>query len=79
MLRFVPKQRCFSSLLREEGSGAAWANLRGFEATDAAISKLQQLKQKFPEKTLRIAVEPGGCHGFQYKFILDLNRESDDM
>ena len=76
MLRFLGK-RCFSSLLKEHG--ASLANLRALEATDSAVSKLSELKQKFPDKTLRIAVEPGGCHGFQYKFTLDHQIDPEDM
>ncbi len=76
MLQFLAK-RCFSYLLKEQG--ASLASLRAFEATDSAVERLQELRQKFPKQTLRIAVEPGGCHGFQYKFILDQAVAPEDM
>lgn len=44
---------------------------KSLNVTDSALNRLRVLKQKFPEKMLRIAVEAGGCHGFQYKFSLD--------
>ena len=31
-----------------------------------------------PEPALRIAVESGGCHGYQYKLQVDHNRAPDD-
>ena len=40
------------------------------ELTKSASERLKALRQKFPNKALRIAVEAGGCHGFQYKFSL---------
>lgn len=53
---------------------------RFLNVTDAACSQLKALRQKFPGKVLRVAVEAGGCHGFQYKFSLEtgvLNDEND--
>lgn len=49
---------------------------KSLNVTDSAFNRLRVLKQKFPEKILRIAVEAGGCHGFQYKFSLDGTAES---
>ena len=49
------------------------------DVTDSAFHHLQALKQKFPDKMLRIAVEAGGCHGFQYKFSLDKTSEYTDI
>ena len=40
--------------------------------TEPACDQLNILKQKFPEKKLRIAIEAGGCQGFQYKFSLEM-------
>lgn len=50
---------------------------RILNVTDAACDQLRTLRQKFPEKKLRLAVEAGGCHGFQYKFSLDSTKELD--
>lgn len=47
--------------------------------TDPAFDQLKVLKQKFPEKKLRIAIEAGGCQGFQYKYSFDLESDPDDM
>lgn len=47
------------------------------------IEILQQLRQIAaregnPDAALRIAVESGGCHGYQYKMELATHREPDD-
>lgn len=53
---------------------------RNMNITESALSRLVELKQKFPESRLRLAVEAGGCHGFQYKFQLDIEEpSSEDM
>lgn len=47
--------------------------------TDRAINQLHKIALKNPEKAelmaLRIAVEPGGCHGYQYKMELEEETE----
>ena len=53
-------------------------NIKSLNVTDSASNQLTLLKQKFPKKTLRIAVETGGCHGFQYKFSLETKTEESD-
>jgi hypothetical protein len=53
-------------------------NSKSLNVTDSASSQLNLLKQKFPEKRLRVAVEAGGCHGFQYKFSLETKTEETD-
>ncbi len=50
---------------------------RILNVTDAACDQLRLLKGKFPEKKFRLAVEAGGCHGFQYKFSLDTSENLD--
>ena len=45
--------------------------------TDSALQQLTNLNQKYPEKKLRIAIEAGGCHGFQYKFSLESRTQSE--
>lgn len=36
-------------------------------------------KEKNPDLALRIAVEPGGCHGYQYKMEITNEIEEDDF
>lgn len=42
--------------------------------------QLQRISQreKNPDAALRIAVESGGCHGYQYKMELSKKRQADD-
>lgn len=65
LLRFSEK-RNYSALFRDPNDSNKILTL-----TDAACEQLRILLQKFPEKNLRVAVEAGGCHGFQYKFSLE--------
>ena len=49
--------------------------------SDSAIERVTQIRQK-PEnqgKFLRIAVDSGGCSGFQYLFNLDDQVKDDDL
>ncbi|KAF7321394.1 Fe-S-biosyn domain-containing protein [Mycena kentingensis (nom. inval.)] len=48
--------------------------------TDRAAEQLRSLsaKEADPNAGLRIAVESGGCHGYQYKMQLARKREADD-
>ena len=50
-------------------------------ATDRAVGQLQKVAER--EKTellaLRVAVEPGGCHGYQYKMEITEEVEDDDL
>lgn len=50
-------------------------------ATDRAISQLQTVakRENNPNLALRIAVEPGGCHGYQYKMEITEELEDDDF
>lgn len=45
-----------------------------FEQQLRAISK----RENNPDAALRIAVESGGCHGYQYKMELATSRSGDD-
>ncbi|KAG2015819.1 iron-sulfur cluster assembly accessory protein Isa2 [Coprinopsis cinerea AmutBmut pab1-1] len=48
--------------------------------TDRAAEQLKSIanREKDPEAALRIAVESGGCHGYQYKMELAKSRAPDD-
>ncbi|CAL5064943.1 unnamed protein product [Urochloa decumbens] len=49
--------------------------------TDNCIRRLRELHAKEPSnkgKMLRLCVEAGGCSGFQYAFLLDDKKNSDD-
>ncbi|KAF5345342.1 hypothetical protein D9758_008468 [Tetrapyrgos nigripes] len=48
--------------------------------TDRAAEQLRTMseREKDPNAALRIAVESGGCHGYQYKMELAKNRSEDD-
>ncbi|KAJ8296639.1 hypothetical protein OF846_000989 [Rhodotorula toruloides] len=48
--------------------------------TDAAIKQIERAQQaaKDDKLALRLAVESGGCHGYQYKMQVTSKREDDD-
>lgn len=48
--------------------------------TDAAVNKVKELlaEEAFPFK-LRIAIQGGGCSGFQYTFQFDETQTDDDF
>ncbi|XP_020247683.1 iron-sulfur assembly protein IscA-like 2, mitochondrial isoform X1 [Asparagus officinalis] len=49
--------------------------------TESCIKRLKELQAKQAsgcEKMLRLSVETGGCSGFQYVFLLDDKRNTDD-
>lgn len=62
-------QRFYSAFLKN------YSREKSLNVTDSALNQLKILKQKFPEKSLRVAVEAGGCHGFQCKFSLNPKTE----
>lgn len=48
--------------------------------SDNAAKRILQIVQDEPKDTvMRVAVEGGGCSGFQYKFDLVQSREPDDL
>jgi len=48
--------------------------------TDRAARRIGEIVANEPEGTmLRVAVDGGGCSGFQYRFELVRERESDDL
>ncbi|KAI0707801.1 hypothetical protein C8Q76DRAFT_656483 [Earliella scabrosa] len=50
------------------------------EMTDRAAEQLRSIAQREnnPAAGLRVAVESGGCHGYQYKMVLAQTREAED-
>lgn len=50
-------------------------------ATDRAISQLKKVaeRENSSSLSLRVAVEPGGCHGYQYKMEITQEIEDDDF
>ncbi|XP_034015977.1 iron-sulfur cluster assembly 2 homolog, mitochondrial [Thalassophryne amazonica] len=44
--------------------------------TDSCVKRLAEIMEK--GEYLRIQVEGGGCSGFQYKFLIDGNKNEDD-
>ena len=50
-------------------------------ATDRAIAQLKKVAERENNSSLalRVAVEPGGCHGYQYKMEITEEIEDDDL
>jgi len=48
--------------------------------TESAVRKVQEFFSTEPEakgKSLRVAVEPGGCSGYRYAFAFDQKKDGD--
>lgn len=46
--------------------------------TDRCVERLKNITADSPDDFLRVAVEGGGCSGFQYKFELDNKLNEND-
>ena len=58
------------------------AETKHFGLTESAavqISKLLLIEEEPEKKFMRVAVEGGGCSGFQYIFKFDTERNNDDL
>lgn len=50
------------------------------DLSDTAVKRIARILSSEPEGTsLRVSVEGGGCSGFQYKYDLVREQESDDL
>ncbi|MDG1888035.1 MAG: iron-sulfur cluster insertion protein ErpA [Alphaproteobacteria bacterium] len=49
------------------------------ESAAVQISKLLLMEEESEKKFMRVAVEGGGCSGFQYIFKFDTERNNDDI
>ena len=49
------------------------------KVTEKAFERLAEIGAQAKGKALRIAVEGGGCSGFQYIFKFDTERNNDDL
>ena len=49
------------------------------KVTDRAFERLAEIIPVTSNKGLRVAVEGGGCSGFQYNFSVDTEKEDDDI
>lgn len=49
------------------------------KVTDRAFARLAEIGASADGKALRVAVEGGGCSGFQYEITLDAAANADDL
>ena len=77
---FSWSKRCFaviaSRTVKDKKGG-----LMGIELTEVASQKLKEIEQR-EDRYVRLEIDAGGCHGFQYNFQLlpsPLQLSSDDM
>lgn len=59
--------------------GPSFQQEQSITVTQSALERINSIRarEKNPRVALRVTVESGGCHGFQYK--LDLENISDDL
>jgi iron-sulfur cluster insertion protein len=57
------------------------SEIKSFTITDNAAARICVLQKKYPEKGnfLRIAVDGGGCSGFQYQYDFIQQPDGDDL
>tara|TARA_B100001093_G_C26655473_1_gene939431 strand:- start:160 stop:519 length:360 start_codon:yes stop_codon:yes gene_type:complete len=52
----------------------------GFSLSEAAATRITAMLENEPEGSFfRVAVNGGGCSGFQYEFSIDTERREDDL
>jgi iron-sulfur cluster assembly accessory protein len=51
----------------------------GVNLTESATKKLRELEEREVGRTLRVAVDSGGCHGLSYSFSMDKVRDNEDV
>lgn len=49
------------------------------EITESADRQLRAVLAKHPGKFFRIAIQGGGCSGFKYEFLLDEEKDDDNV
>ncbi|KAG2310237.1 hypothetical protein Bca52824_021794 [Brassica carinata] len=63
----------------KEASSSSSSSLEDVHLSENCIRRMKELQSSDPEKKLlRLAVETGGCSGFQYVFELDHTTNPDD-
>ncbi|CAN7037290.1 hypothetical protein BRARA_B00119 [Brassica rapa] len=81
--RMLNRYSSVSSALNEASSSPSSqsdsSSLEAVHLSDNCIRRMKELQASEPEKKmLRLAVETGGCSGFQYVFELDHTTNPDD-
>ena len=57
-------------------------NTSSINLTENAVNRVKTFQQTKPENTnkyFRVAVEGGGCSGFQYSFVFDTKKDEDEL
>ncbi|CAN6838332.1 hypothetical protein F2Q70_00014031 [Brassica cretica] len=82
--RMLNRYSSVSSALKEASSSSSpsqseSSSLEAVHLSENCIRRMKELQSSEPEKKmLRLAVETGGCSGFQYVFELDHTTNPDD-